>query len=317
MKTMNYKILFAGSGEFAADIFKKMAASEFRPMAVITQPDKLIGRHQVLSPSAVKVEAQKLDIKVHEPKSLKNSTAEKMIRDLEPDLLVVADYGKIIPENILMVPKFGALNIHPSLLPRHRGASPIQYTILEGDKKTGVTIILMDKEVDHGSIVAISELKLEISNLIYSELLKKLADLGGDLLIKTLPKWLDREIKPLPQDESKVTYTKILTREDGKINWQESAEKIERQIRAFEGWPGTWCLWPGENKKIKISHAEILENDLSGPAGKVLSSSDGEMLIVVNKGVLKINEVQLEGKNKITGREFLRGYPKILNTILS
>jgi methionyl-tRNA formyltransferase len=317
MKTMNYKILFAGSGEFAADIFKKMAASEFRPMAVITQPDKLIGRHQILSPSAVKVEAQKLDIEIHEPKSLKNSAAEKMIRDLEPDLLVVADYGKIIPENILRVPKFGALNIHPSLLPRHRGASPIQYTILEGDKKTGVTIILMDKEVDHGSIVAISELKIEISSLTHSELLKKLADLGGDLLIKTLPKWLDGEIKPLPQDESKVTYTKILTREDGKINWQESAEKIERQIRAFEGGPGTWCLCPGENKKIKISHAEILENGLSGPAGKVLSSSDGEMLIVVNKGVLKINEVQLEGKNKITGREFLRGYPKILNAILS
>ena len=314
---MSHKILFAGSGEFAANILKKMAESEFKPMAIITQPDKLVGRRQELSPSPAKIVAQKFDLKIYEPKSLKNTEAEEMIKVLNPDLLIVADYGKIIPKNILDISKFGALNIHPSLLPLHRGAAPIQYTILEGDKKTGVTIILMDEEVDHGAIVTTADLNLEISNLIHTELLNKLAELGGDLLIKILPGWFSGEIKPIPQDESRATYTKILVREDGKINWQKSAEEIERQIRAFEGWPGTWCVWPDENKKIKILRAEIFENGQSGPAGQVSLSSSGEMLIVANKGVLKINEVQLEGKNKITGREFLRGYPKILNAILS
>jgi methionyl-tRNA formyltransferase len=316
-RDMNYKILFAGSGEFAAGVFKKIAGSKFGPMAVITQPDKPVGRHQTLSPSPVKTEAQKLDFKIYEPKSLKNPESEKMIKELEPDLLVVADYGKIIPKNILDIPKFGALNIHPSLLPRHRGAAPIQYTILEGDEKTGVTIILMDEEVDHGPIVAVSNLEDEILTLTHTELSKKLSELGGELLVEILPEWFDREIEPALQDESQATFTKILTREDGKIDWQKTAEEIDQQIRALEGWPGTWCLWSKENKKIKILSAEIYKNGPSGSAGQVLISPEGKMLVAAGKGELVINELQLEGKNKTTGVEFLRGYPEISKAILS
>lgn len=313
---MNYKILFAGSGEFAAEILNKLADSEFRPMAVITQPDKPVGRDKTLSPSPAKIAAQKLGLEIYDPKSLKNTEVEKIIKDSEPDLLVVADYGKIIPKNILDIPKFGALNIHPSLLPRHRGAAPIQYTILEGDKKTSVTIILMDEQVDHGPIIAISDLDFEISNLTHTELSKKLSKLGGDLLIKILPKWFSGEIKPIPQDESRATFTKILTREDGKIDWQKSAEEIERQIRALEGWPGTWCVWPEENKKLKILRAEIFENDPNGGVGQVSLSPSGEIIVATGKGILKINELQLEGKNKTTGQEFLRGYSKIIGATL-
>ena len=306
-----------GSGEFAAAILEKLAGSEFKPTAIFTQPDKPVGRRQELSPSPAKIIAQKFGLKIYEPKGLKNDVAEKLIKSLSPDLIVVADYGKIIPKNILDIPKLGALNIHPSLLPRHRGATPIQYTILEGDKETGVTIILMDEQVDHGAIVASEKLKVKSDELTFSKLFNELAGLGGNLLLNTLPRWLNGEIKPTPQDETQATYTKILAREDGKIDWQKSAVESERQIRAFEKWPGTWCVWPKENKKIKILKAEIFEDSSIGPAGKISLSPKGDMVITTGKGILKINELQLEGKNKTTGTEFLRGHPKILGTILS
>lgn len=315
---MNYKILFAGSGEFGAAILEKLAESEFKPSVLITQPDKPVGRKQIPSPSRAKKIALKFGLKTYEPKSLKNDEAEKMIKSLEPDLLVVADYGKIIPKNILDIPKFGALNIHPSLLPRHRGATPIQHTILTGDKETGVTIILMDEQVDHGSIIENYKLQIENLKFSYNELITKLAKLGGDLLIKTLPQWLAGEIKPTAQDESKATYTKILTREDGKIDWQKSVEEIDRQIRAFAEWPGTWSEWEDGNKilRLKIIKAEIFKIDEAGTPGRVGITENGEMMVAAAGGNLKINELQLEGKNKISGREFLRGYQKISGATL-
>lgn len=312
------RIIFMGSGEFAAGILKKLAVSDFCPTAVFTKEDKPVGRSQTLSPSPAKIIATENGLKIFEPKSLKTNEAEKLIKSLEPDLIIVADYGKIIPKNILDIPKFGALNVHPSLLPRHRGATPIQFTILLGDGQTGVTIILMDEKVDHGPIVAISDFKFKISDLTHSELLKKLANWGGELLLETLPKWLAGKIKPVPQNETLATYTKILTKEDGKINWQNPAEKIERQIRAFLNWPGTWTEWKFNNKKLrlKIIKAEILETNNSKIPGQVSAIEDGEMIVATGHGSLKISELQLEGKNKTTGREFLHGYPKILDNIL-
>lgn len=315
---MNYKILFVGSGEFAAEILKKLAGSKFKPTAVITQPDKPVGRNQTLSPTPVKKIAADFGLEIREPKSLKNAEAEQMIKLFEPDLIVVADYGKIIPKNILAIPKFGALNVHPSLLPRHRGATPIQSTIFEGDEKTGVTIILMDEQVDHGPIVAVSDFGSPITNLTQHELSKKLAELGGDLLLKTLPKWLTDEIKPVAQNESKATYTKILTKEDGKIDWKKSAAEIEQQIRAFEGWPGTWTIWPKDkqNLKIKILKIEDLGDVGVKEPGCVFATQNKEMAVASGAGAVEIQELQLEGKNKTTGREFLRGYPEIVGAIL-
>ncbi len=307
-----------GSGEFAAEILKKLAGSEFKPIAVITQPDKPVGRNQALSPSPAKKIAVDFGLETREPKTLKNDEAEQMIKSFEPDLIVVADYGKIIPKNILDIPKFGALNIHPSLLPRHRGATPVQNTILLGDEKTGVTIILMDEQVDHGPIVAISDFKFKISDLTHAELLEKLADLGSNLLLETLPKWLNNEIKPTPQDESKATYTKILTREDGKIDWKKSAREIERQIRAFEGWPGAWTIWPNgkQNLKIKILKIENMDDAGVKEPGQVFATPDKKIAVASGAGAVKIQELQLEGKNKTTSQEFLRGYPEIVGVTL-
>ena len=227
----------------------------------------------------------------------------KKIEKLKPDLVIVASYGKIIPKEILEIPKYGCLNIHPSLLPRYRGPSPIQTTILNGDKKTGVTIILMDKKIDHGPIIAQQEWEIPNSQptadqpkagkfliskrFTYSELCKKLANLGVKLLVETIPKWINNEIKAKPQNHLKATYTKILKREDGEIDWSKSDREIERKIRAFNPWPGTFTFIKHKNKTLRI---KVLEADIS---------QDNKLII---------KRLQPEGKKPMTFEEFQRGY---------
>jgi len=211
----------------------------------------------------------------------------KKIKELKPDLVIIASYGKIIPKDILEIPKYGCLNIHPSLLPKYRGPSPIQTTILNGDKKTGVTIILMDEKIDHGPILGQRELEFSIFNFQFSKLHNKLAELGVKLLIETIPKWIKGEIKPKLQDESKATYTKILKRQDGKIDWSKPAQEIERQIRAFNPWPGIFTFIKHKNKKLRV---KILQAEIS---------KDNKLII---------KKLQPEGKRPMTFEEFKRGY---------
>jgi methionyl-tRNA formyltransferase len=204
------------------------------------------------------------------------------IKKIKPDLVIVANYGKIIPQDILNIPRYGFLNVHPSLLPKYRGPSPIQFSILNGDKETGITIILMDAKVDHGPILA--QRKTIIGeNETAAELRDRLAVLGAKLLIDVIPDWLRGKIKLRRQDERKATYTKILVREDGKIDWKKSVKVIERQIRAFCPWPGTYTFYKG--KRLKILKARLEKNKLI------------------------IEEVQLEGKKPTSFEDFLRGYP--------
>jgi methionyl-tRNA formyltransferase len=200
----------------------------------------------------------------------------------EIDLIVVGFYGKILSKEMLEKPKYGALNVHPSLLPKYRGPSPVQTTILNGDAKTGVTIIKMDEEVDHGPILASTKFEIRNSKLTTPELEKILWTLGGDLLLEIIPKWLKGEIKPQEQDHKKATYTKKLTREDGRIDWAKPVEYIERQIRAFTPWPGAFTMWKGKRVKILKAHLE--------------------------KERLVIDELQLEGKKPTSLRDFLLGH---------
>lgn len=217
------------------------------------------------------------------------------------DLLVVGFYGKILPKEVLQKPKFGALNVHPSLLPKYRGSSPVQNTILNGDTKTGVTIIQMDEQVDHGPILATREFSIfnppaggQFSNGMGKpttpELEKILWAMGGDLLLETIPRWVKGEIAPQEQDHRKATYTKKLKREDGRIDWTKPIEYIERQVRAYYPWPGAFTFWRGKRIKILKAHLE--------------------------KGKLVIDELQLEGKRPTTLHEFLLGHPDFLNSVL-
>ena len=201
----------------------------------------------------------------------------------EVDLIVVASYGKILPKEMLKIPKYGALNAHPSLLPKYRGPAPVPTTILNGEKETGVTIILMDEQVDHGPILASKKFEIGDKKITTPELLKILWELGGDLLVETIPKWIRGEITPQEQDHSKATYTKKLTREDGRIDWDRPVEYIERQIRAFFPWPGVFTFWKGKRLKVLKSY-------------------------INDQGKFVIDELQLEGKKPTTYREFLLGH---------
>ena len=285
-------------------------------MGVVTAQDKPVGRKQELTPSPIKKWALGVKLPILQIEKIKKINA---------DLIIVAAYGQIIPKEILEIvdprlgrAKFGALNIHPSLLPKYRGASPIQTAILNGDKETGITIILMDEKMDHGPILGNSKFEIRNSKITYNELTNELADLGADLLIKTLPNWIEGKIKPQPQDHSKATFTKIIKKEDGKINWNKSAEEIERMIRALDPWPGTFASLKSKVKsqKLKVLKAEALKENADKKVGEVFLTDDKKLAIQTGNGILILKQVQLEGKKMMPAKDFLNGHPEIVEAIL-
>ncbi|MFH0819546.1 MAG: methionyl-tRNA formyltransferase [bacterium] len=313
MNKKTTKIIFIGTAEFAAVILNALIRDDWSIKLIITQPDRPIGRHQILTPPPVKIEAQKHNANILQPPRI--ADAFDQIKKIEPDLIIAAAYSQLIPKKILALARLGSLNIHPSLLPRYRGPTPIQTAILNGEKSTGVTIILMDEKIDHGPIVAQRELKnYELRIMNYGELNRKLAELGGDLLVETLPKFLKGEIIPLPQDETKATYTKILTKDDGKIDWQKKAKAIERQIRAYNPWPGSWTEFNLKEKikKLKITRVEILETEKpNGEIGKLFLTENKKMAVTCGQGSLILEKVQPEGKTEMIGSNFHHGYGQI------
>jgi len=290
IKMQNYnsklKIIFIGTPQFGAIILEELIRNNYQPVLVITNPDKPAGRKQILTPPPVKLTAQKYKISIEQPERIKNY--ELGIRNLKPDLIICAAYGKMIPKEILEIPCYGCLNVHPSLLPKYRGPSPIQAAILNGDKETGVTIMLMDEKMDHGPILNQRELEFSILNFQFSKLHDKLADLGAKLLLETIPDWINGKIKPQAQDEKKATYTKIIKKEDGKIDWKKPAQEIERQIRAFNPWPGAFTFIQKKGKKIRI---KICQAELSKDNNKLI-----------------IKKLQPEGKKPMSFEEFKKGY---------
>jgi methionyl-tRNA formyltransferase len=226
----------------------------------------------------------------------------------------VAAYGQILPKEILEIPKHGCLNVHPSLLPKYRGPTPVQTAILNGDEETGVTVIKMTEKIDAGDIVASTKYEVRSTKIFYKDLEKALAELGAKLLIETIPKWIKGEIKPKPQDESKATYTKILKKEDGHINWSKSAEEIERQIRALNPEPGVFTEY--SEKILKILESEVLENDIKKQIGEVFLIKDRKLVVQTGKDCLIIKKLQLEGGKSLEAQDFLRGHQEIIGTIL-
>ncbi|OGZ96417.1 MAG: methionyl-tRNA formyltransferase [Candidatus Sungbacteria bacterium RIFCSPHIGHO2_01_FULL_50_25] len=303
------KILFWGTSEFAIPSLDALIQAGYSISGVVTTPDKPAGRKQLLTPPPVKVLAESKKIPVYQPEILKS--AGSTLELPEADLFVVAAYGKIIPKAIIGKPRLGALNIHPSLLPRWRGPSPIQFTILSGDAETGITIIEMDELMDHGPIVASSKFKMKNAKITYPKLHDALAGEGAKFLVETLPKWISGEIKPMPQDESKVTFSKILKKEDGRIDWKKAAEEIERQIRAFVPWPGSWTMWPQDDRqhRIRIDEAEAAsEHAAHGSPGFVFQSAKNPLCIQTGKGALLVRRLTIEGSSSQNAETFLRGY---------
>ncbi len=311
MAKKQHKIVFFGTPEFAKIILEKLIKTEFKPVMVVTASDKPIGRKQILTSSAVKKLAQKYKIKLIQPKLLNTVTGQELM-EIAPDLFIIAAYGLILPRDILNIPKFGTLNIHPSILPKYRGASPIQATILTNDQETGTTIMLMDEKIDHGPILAIKKIRIKNENSV--SLSKKLAELGANLLIDTLPRWFESQIKPISQNHQKATFTRLIKKEYGKINWTKSAQQIEQMFRAYQPWPGIYTIF--NNQILKILEIELLNINHQYSSGKVFITEDKELAVACEKNALILKQIQLQGKNPITGKSFLNGYQKIINTIL-
>ncbi|MCX8016087.1 MAG: methionyl-tRNA formyltransferase [Patescibacteria group bacterium] len=305
------KIVFWGTPHFGASILEGLINADFCPILVVTAPDSIKGRGLIKTPSEVKKIAKKWGLEVAEPEKLRQNTAflEKL-KELEPDLFIVASYGKIIPKEYLEVPTKGALNIHPSLLPKWRGPAPIQATILAGDKETGVTIILMDEEMDHGDIIAVAKLEI-INEPTYSELEEKLIELSEKLIIETLPRWLNNEIRPIPQNHNEATYCKMIKKEDGFTDFNEPAEIIERKIRAFEIWPNVY--FERNNKQFKILKAKTIDNKiLENKSIGEFFCLDKNLLVKCLRGGLIIEKIQPENKKALEGYAFWCGYQRYL-----
>lgn len=296
------KIIFFGTPKFAAPSLEKLTKSgDFEIMAAVTQEDKPIGRKQVLTPTSIKIKAKELGLKVLQPKNSKE--LEKELSKYKADFFVVIAYGEIMSEKILKMPKYGSVNVHASMLPKYRGASPIQESLLNGDKETGISIIKIDNKMDHGDIYLIKRIKIEKNDTLES-LSKKLAKVSAYILPLALKDIAGKTLSPLHQDDKKATYCRKIKKEDGKIDFKEhSAEDILNMIKAYTPWPSVFTEIKG--KKIKIIEAKSIPDFL--PPGKI--AVEGKILkIGTLKGTLIPTKIQPEGKNKMDISAFLNGY---------
>lgn len=309
-------LLFFGTSDFAVPALESLIRNGHRIAGVITNPDERTGRKQTLTPPPVKICAQKYNIPVFQPERLE---AERFKKEMPAaDIFIVAAYGKIIPKKILNLPAYGTLNIHPSLLPRWRGPAPIQYAILHGDRKTGVTIMQIDELMDHGPIILQKETTSDPQKMSYRELHDELARLGAELLVSILSRWIAGRIVPVPQNDAQATYSHMITKNDGRIDWSKPAEEIERMTRAFNPWPGAWTLWPDESgiKRIRIETAETASNEPSPGAPGYVWSTGNEVLVKTGKGSTTIRKLGIEGKRVTDAGSFLRGHQNIIGATL-
>lgn len=314
------KIVFFGTPTFSVPFLQALIDDpSIEVVAIVTQPDKPRGRGHDLSPSPVKILAQDHVIPVLQPASLKKDQGIKhSLEQLNADSFVVVAYGKIIPENILSVPPLGCINVHPSLLPRHRGPSPMQWAIASGDDQTGISIMLLDEGMDTGPILASETITLD-DNDTYITLEKKVHMRGPQLLCNALKAFHNGTIKPIPQDDERATMTRLLSREDGHINWCDSMEVIERKSRAYDPWPGVFSNWErkaGVCLRLKLSNLEPVDFKADVPPGTVVTKG-GELFVDCKDGTLKIGSIQAEGKQRMNAHAFIQGHPDIRGAHLS
>ena len=312
------RIIFMGTPELSCASLEKLAHDKnFQIVAVVTQPDKPKGRELKLQPSPVKILAQKLNPPVLQPAKARDEKFISELRELKPDLIVVVAYGQILPQAILDLPKSGCLNVHASLLPKYRGASPIQSAILNGETETGVTIMKMDAGLDTGGILAQARTPIlpeDNSQTLHD----RLAQLGGELLVEIIPDYVAGIIRPEPQPAEGASYAAKIKKEDGRIDWNLSAQEILNRLRAFTPWPGVFTFLKIEPKPqlLKIWKAEIVE-EISGRdsatrrphPGEILSADKNGIIVTCGKDFLHISELQREGGRRLSAQEFLAGNP--------
>lgn len=314
------KIVFFGTPTFSVPFLEHLIRDpEIEVVGVVTQPDKPSGRGAEVTPSPIKILAQETAIPFFQPSSLKtDQQIGQILRDLNADFFVVVAYGKIIPKAILDIPKHGCINVHPSLLPRHRGPSPMQWAIAEGDSTTGVTIMLLDEGMDTGPLLASEHLSIDAEET-YESLVSKVHEVGPQLLSATLKRYEKDEIIPLKQDEAYATITRLLEKEDGHVNWSQTMEQIDRKHRAYSAWPGTWVCWQRKKNvclRLKIVSLRPVDFRAEVPQGTVIIK-EGQLFIDCADGTLEILEIQPEGKPKMKASAFIAGYGDIDRAVMS
>lgn len=299
---MKSKIVFMGSPEFALPTLETLI-EHHRVVGVVTQPDRPSGRGRAIRPSPVKGTALEAGLPLLQPRSLKETEAMDQLRTWSPDLIVVAAFGQILKPDVLNLPEHGCLNVHASLLPRWRGAAPIQAAILHGDRETGVTIMRMDPGLDTGPILSQRSIPIKPADTAGS-LSERLASLGAALLVDTLPPYLTGELQPRPQDEEMATYAPMLRKQEGELDFEQPARQLARKVRAFNPWPGTFTFWKGN--RLKVHRATAEEAMPTEVPGKTVIHQ-GQPAFTTGHGLLILEEIQPAGKRVMAGEDFLQG----------
>ena len=299
------KIIFMGTPDFSVPVLTRIIDEGYEVIAVVTQPDRPVGRKKVLTPTPVKVEAEKHGIPVYQPEKIRDEVELAKILALQPDLVVTAAFGQILPNELLEAPKLGCINVHASLLPELRGGAPIHYAILQGKKKTGITIMYMAEKLDAGDILAQAEVAIEEEDNV-GTMFDKLSQIGADLLADTLPKLINGELTPIKQDEAKATFASNIKRSDEKIDWTKTGEEIYNHVRALNPWPVAYTLLEG--KVMKIWQTKKVTGFKQAKPGTIIDVQDeGFVVATGNETSILIQELQPSGKKKMPAKDYLRG----------
>ncbi|MBD3106779.1 methionyl-tRNA formyltransferase [Bacillus sp. AGMB 02131] len=299
------KIVFMGTPDFSVPVLQRILNDGYEVIAVVTQPDRPVGRKRVLTPPPVKVEALKHNIPVYQPEKIRNREDLDQILALQPDLIVTAAFGQILPKELLDAPKLGCINVHASLLPELRGGAPIHYAILEGKKQTGITIMYMAEKLDAGDILTQAAVEIAEDDNV-GTLHDKLSAIGSDLLSETLPKLIAGELKGIPQDDAKATFASNIKREQEKIDWSAPGEEIYNKVRGLNPWPVAYTTL--QDKVLKVWKAEKVASQAEAAPGEIISrEEDGFIVKTGNDTAIKITELQPAGKKKMSSYDYLRG----------
>jgi methionyl-tRNA formyltransferase len=298
-------IVFMGTPDFSVPVLRQLIDDGYNVIGVVTQPDRPVGRKREITPPPVKVEAMKHDIPTYQPEKLRKSEELKQILDLKPDLIVTAAYGQILPNELLEVPKLGCINVHASLLPEYRGGAPIHYSILDGKKETGITIMYMVEKLDAGDILTQVTVPINEDDHV-GTLHDKLSAAGAKLLSETIPALIEGKITPQKQDNEKVTYAWNITREQEKIDWTKSGQDIYNHIRGLHPWPVAYSTYKG--KTMKLWWAQKVESKKHDQPGTIIEKrEDGFVVATGDETAILITDLQPAGKKRMSGDQFLRG----------
>jgi len=297
------RTVFMGTPEFALPTFQGLIEAGVNLCGVFTQPDRPRGRGKQLAPPPVKELALKHHIPIFQPEKLRDPVAVEQLRKLQPDLIVVVAYGQILPKSVLEIPRFGCINVHASLLPRYRGAAPINKAIVDGEQVTGVTTMLMDVGLDTGDMLIKRATEIGDEETA-GELHDRLSLLGREAMEETLRRLCDGTLRPEPQENTQSSYAAMMKKEDGRIDWRCSAKSIHNLVRGLSPWPGAFTLWNGQMLKLGRT---LAEEGLAAEPGTVLSADTDGVCIACGQGVLRVRELQLAGKKKLPAGDFLRG----------